>query len=47
MASPTDIADACVYFASPLAGYVTGANLTLHGGGDRPAFLQALRDAGS
>ena len=47
MASPSDIADACVYFASPLASYVTGANLTLHGGGDRPAFLEALRDAGS
>ena len=27
MASPSDIADACVYFASPLASYVTGANL--------------------
>ena len=47
MASPSDIADACVFFASPLASYVTGANLTLHGGGDRPAFLDALRDAAS
>jgi NAD(P)-dependent dehydrogenase (short-subunit alcohol dehydrogenase family) len=47
MASPSDIADACVYFASPLASYVTGANLALHGGGDRPAFLEALRDVGS
>jgi hypothetical protein len=39
-----------VFFASPLASYVTGANLTLHGGGDRPAFLDALarvRGAGS
>ena len=41
MASPSDVADACVFFASPLASYVTGANLTLHGGGDRPAFLDA------
>jgi NAD(P)-dependent dehydrogenase (short-subunit alcohol dehydrogenase family) len=47
MASPSDIADACAYFASPLASYVTGANLALHGGGDRPAFLEALRDVGS
>ena len=42
MASPTDVADACVFFASPLASYVTGADLVLHGGGDRPAFLSAL-----
>ena len=45
--SPSDIADACVFLASPLASYVTGANLIVHGGGDRPAFLEALRDVGS
>lgn len=42
MASPGDVADACVFLASPLASYVTGANLALHGGGDRPGFLTAL-----
>jgi NAD(P)-dependent dehydrogenase (short-subunit alcohol dehydrogenase family) len=47
MATPSDIADACVFFASPLASYVTGADLVLHGGGDRPAYLEALRGAGS
>jgi NAD(P)-dependent dehydrogenase (short-subunit alcohol dehydrogenase family) len=47
MASPADVADACVFFASPLASYVTGADLVLHGGGDRPAYLEALRGAGS
>jgi NAD(P)-dependent dehydrogenase (short-subunit alcohol dehydrogenase family) len=43
MASPADVADACVFFSSSLASYVTGAELLLHGGGDRPAFLEALR----
>jgi NAD(P)-dependent dehydrogenase (short-subunit alcohol dehydrogenase family) len=42
MATPADIADACLYLASSAAAYVTGANLVMHGGGDRPAFLDAL-----
>jgi NAD(P)-dependent dehydrogenase (short-subunit alcohol dehydrogenase family) len=41
MALPTDIGDACVYVASRNAAYVSGANLTVHGGGERPAFLTA------
>ena len=41
MGEPGDVADACVFFASPLARYVSGANLLLHGGGERPAFLGA------
>ncbi len=36
-----DIAGACLYLASPLASYVSGANLLLHGGGETPAFLAA------
>lgn len=39
MAEPRDIADACVFLASPLASYITGSNLVVHGGGDRPPFL--------
>ena len=39
--TPGDVADAVVFLASPLASYVTGANLTLHGGGEWPAFLRA------
>lgn len=37
-----DIANLCVLLASPLAGYVSGAVLVAHGGGERPAFLTAL-----
>jgi NAD(P)-dependent dehydrogenase (short-subunit alcohol dehydrogenase family) len=39
MAEPADIAAACLYLASPLAAYVSGAQLAVHGGGERPAFL--------
>jgi NAD(P)-dependent dehydrogenase (short-subunit alcohol dehydrogenase family) len=41
LGTPEDIAGACLYFASPLASYVSGANLLLHGGGETPAFLAA------
>jgi NAD(P)-dependent dehydrogenase (short-subunit alcohol dehydrogenase family) len=41
LATPDDVADACLYLASPLAAYVTGASLTLHGGGERSAYLAA------
>ncbi|RFU40415.1 SDR family oxidoreductase [Actinomadura logoneensis] len=41
LADPADVGAACVFLASPLAGYVSGASLLLHGGGERPAFLDA------
>ena len=41
MGTPGDVADTCVYLASPLASYVSGASVLLHGGGERPAFLDA------
>jgi NAD(P)-dependent dehydrogenase (short-subunit alcohol dehydrogenase family) len=41
MGTPDDIADACMYLASPQAAYVTGAQIAVHGGGERPAFLDA------
>jgi NAD(P)-dependent dehydrogenase (short-subunit alcohol dehydrogenase family) len=47
MGEPGDVADACVFFASPLARYVSGANLLLHGGGERPAFLGAASGTAS
>ena len=44
MAAPADIAAACLYLASPLACYVTGADLAVHGGGEIPARFLAARD---
>ncbi len=41
MADPEDIGNACLFMASPQAGYASGCNLLLHGGGERPAFLNA------
>ena len=43
MAMPLDVANACAYLASPLASYITGANLVLDGGGEEPAFLRAAK----
>ncbi|WP_029136436.1 SDR family oxidoreductase [Nakamurella lactea] len=37
MATPNDIADACLLLAGPLAGYVTGTDLLVDGGGEIPA----------
>jgi NAD(P)-dependent dehydrogenase (short-subunit alcohol dehydrogenase family) len=39
MATPADVADACLFLASPGASHVSGASLLVHGGGERPAFL--------
>jgi len=39
MGRPRDVADACLYLGSPLAAYVSGAQLAVHGGGERPVFL--------
>ena len=41
MATPDDVAAACLFLASPQAAYVSGTSLTLHGGGERPAFHSA------
>ena len=47
MAEPVDIADVCVFLASPLAAYVTGANVVVHGGGEAPAYMAAARNTGT
>jgi NAD(P)-dependent dehydrogenase (short-subunit alcohol dehydrogenase family) len=47
MAEPRDVAEACFFLASDAARYVTGANLLVHGGGERPAFLGASNAGGS
>jgi NAD(P)-dependent dehydrogenase (short-subunit alcohol dehydrogenase family) len=41
LAEPADIGHACLFLASPLASYVSGSELTVHGGGDRPAYQAA------
>ena len=46
LASPDEIGACAVFLASPLASYVSGATLVVHGGGEAPAFLTAA-DGGS
>lgn len=41
LARPEDIGNCAAFLASPLASYVSGSTLTVHGGGERPAFLAA------
>ncbi len=43
LGQPTDVGDVCVFLASPLASYVTGASLLMDGGGEAPAFLGAAK----
>jgi NAD(P)-dependent dehydrogenase (short-subunit alcohol dehydrogenase family) len=41
--TPEDVAGLCLFLASPLAAYVSGANLVAHGGGEWPAFFTAVQ----
>ena len=41
LAEPDEIGQCAVFLASPLASYVSGAVLLVHGGGEVPAFLSA------
>ncbi len=43
MATPADVAGACLFLASPQAAYISGATLLVHGGGEPPGFLAAAR----
>ncbi len=43
MGVPDDVAAVCLFLASPLAGYVSGSNVVAHGGGERPAYLDAAQ----
>jgi NAD(P)-dependent dehydrogenase (short-subunit alcohol dehydrogenase family) len=39
MATPQDVAEACLFLASPRASQISGASVLVHGGGERPSFL--------
>jgi NAD(P)-dependent dehydrogenase (short-subunit alcohol dehydrogenase family) len=41
MAETHEIADVALFLASPLARYVSGANVLVHGGGEMPAYMEA------
>jgi len=45
LGTPEDVADAVVFLASPMARWISGAALTLDGGGERPAFLAAVEQS--
>jgi NAD(P)-dependent dehydrogenase (short-subunit alcohol dehydrogenase family) len=46
LADPTDVADACLFLASPLARYVSGAEVLVHGGGEKPSYMGVAKQAG-
>lgn len=41
LGTPEDAGDVCLFLASRLASYVSGATLLVHGGGERPSYLGA------
>lgn len=43
MGKPEDVANACLFFSSDLADWITGAALEVHGGGEKPAYLDAAK----
>jgi NAD(P)-dependent dehydrogenase (short-subunit alcohol dehydrogenase family) len=43
LGTPADIAAACVFLTSPEASYISGANIVVHGGGERPPYLDAVK----
>ena len=47
MGRPQDVANACVFFVSNLAEWVTGAALEVHGGGESPSYLDVAKPKSS
>jgi NAD(P)-dependent dehydrogenase (short-subunit alcohol dehydrogenase family) len=41
MGQPDDIADVVLFLSSPMARWMTGTNVMVHGGGEMPAYLAA------
>jgi NAD(P)-dependent dehydrogenase (short-subunit alcohol dehydrogenase family) len=40
----SDIAEVVAFLASPAAAYISGARLEVHGGGERPLFLEIVKE---
>lgn len=45
LGTPEDLAQACRWLTSSLSSYVSGSSVWVHGGGERPAFLDAVEGA--
>jgi len=45
MGRASDVAAAVQFLASPLAAYISGAQLSVDGGGERPHFLELIKQA--
>jgi NAD(P)-dependent dehydrogenase (short-subunit alcohol dehydrogenase family) len=43
MGTGHDVAEAVAFLASPAAAYISGAALEVHGGGERPLFLEIVK----
>ncbi len=39
-----DVGDLCLFLCSPMSSYISGAAIVLHGGGEKPAFLDAAKN---
>tara|TARA_B100000929_G_scaffold204313_1_gene162564 strand:- start:1937 stop:2704 length:768 start_codon:yes stop_codon:yes gene_type:complete len=42
MGLPEDVGKGCLFLASELANYISGATLEIHGGGERPHYQNAI-----
>jgi NAD(P)-dependent dehydrogenase (short-subunit alcohol dehydrogenase family) len=47
LALPADVGNTCLYLASPLASYVSGAQILMHGGGEKPAYMAVAKGTSS
>ena len=45
MGTPSDVAGACLFLGSDLAAFISGAALSVHGGGEHPEFLAVVNKA--
>jgi NAD(P)-dependent dehydrogenase (short-subunit alcohol dehydrogenase family) len=41
LGGPEDVANACLFVASEASNWISGSNLVIHGGGEKPSYLSA------